>query len=154
MTLTHRLLNDADKRLICQWQYEGEYSVYNLPSYDKMKEKAMGFMKPQAQHQYYGFLEAERLVGFVNILEEENEVFIGIGVDPALCNQHYGQRILQDTYQISKQLYPQKPLYLEVRSWNLRAIRCYQKAGFQIEGEAFEMTTGMGKGIFYRMIKP
>lgn len=70
-----------------------------------------------------------------------------------LCNKHYGQRMLSITYEISKKLYPNKPLYLEVRTWNIRAIKCYQKAGFRIDGQAYELTTGIGTGTFYRMIR-
>ncbi len=81
------------------------------------------------------------------------EVFIGIGVNPDLCNKHYGQRMLLITYEISKKLYPDKPLYLEVRTWNIRAVKCYQKAGFRIDGQAYELTTGIGTGTFYRMIR-
>ena len=46
-----------------------------------------------------------------------------------------------------------KPLYLEVRTWNIRAVKCYQKAGFRIDGQAYELTTGIGTGTFYRMIR-
>lgn len=35
-------------------------------------------------------------------MEEKEEVFIGIGVNPDLCNKHYGQRMLLITYEISK----------------------------------------------------
>lgn len=48
------------------------------------------------------FWDESILVGFVNILEEKEEVFIGIGVNPDLCNKHYGQRMLLITYEISK----------------------------------------------------
>ena len=72
-------------------------------------------------------------------MEEKEEVFIGIGVNPDLCNKHYGQRMLLITYEISKKLYPDKPLYLEVRTWNIRAVKCYQKAGFRIDGQAYEI---------------
>lgn len=47
--------------------------------------------------------------------------------NPDLCNKHYGQRMLLITYKISKKLYPNKPFYLEVRTWNIRAVKCYQK---------------------------
>ncbi|MEQ2633785.1 hypothetical protein AAAU24_22600, partial [Roseburia inulinivorans] len=70
-----------------------------------------------------------------------------------LCNKHYGQRMLLIAYEISKKLYPNKPLYLEVRTWNTRAVKCYEKAGFRIDGQAYELTTGIGTGTFYRMIR-
>lgn len=80
-------------------------------------------------------------------------MFIGIGVNPNLCNCGYGNTILLLAYEISKELYPSKPLYLEVRTWNKRAIRCYEKSGFKIEGKSFEQTTSLGKAELYRMVK-
>lgn len=72
---------------------------------------------------------------------------------PELCGKHYGQRMLLIAHEISKKLYPNKPLYLEVCTWNKRAITCYERAGFRIDGQAYELTTEIGTGIFYRMIK-
>lgn len=151
--LKNHILTDVEKREICSWKYSGEYEIYNLPSYEIMQAKQIGFLNPAREQNYRAFYDGDCLVGFVNIKEEETEVFIGIGVSPSLCGKHYGQNILKETYKISKELYPSKPLYLEVRTWNERAIRCYQKAGFEIVGEPFEQRTGSGVGIFYRMVK-
>ncbi len=151
--LIYKNLSENAKREICEWKYGGEYDLYNLPSYEEMKVRRIGFMNPRNEKNYYGFWDENTLVGFVNISEEEKEVFIGIGVNPNLCGKHYGRRMLLTAYEISKKLYPDKPLYLEVRTWNKRAIKCYEKAGFKIDGEAYEMTTGIGNGTFCRMIK-
>ena len=40
--LTYRPLTEADKREICDWKYEGDYALYNLPSYEEMQEQQMG----------------------------------------------------------------------------------------------------------------
>ena len=151
--LIHHPLTEADKRAICAWDYPGEYALYNLPAYEEMRERQSGFCHPERAANFHGFSERETLVGFVNLLEEEKEVFVGIGVNPALCGRGYGQQILHQAWELCQSLYPGKPLYLEVRTWNARAIRCYEKAGFRIDGEAFEQVTGSGKGIFYRMIR-
>lgn len=151
--LIYRHLSEENKRQICAWKYEGVYAMYNLPSYEEMQTSRIGFMNPKIEKNYYGFWDNDLFVGFVNLLEEPSEVFIGIGVNPDLCDKHYGQRILLETYHISKNLYPDKPLYLEVRTWNKRAITCYEHAGFQIKGEAYELKTGIGIGTFYRMVK-
>ena len=153
MELTNRFLTDADKREICAWHYEGEYTLYDLPPYEEMKAQGRAFFNPEREQNYRGFFDGGKLVGFVNILEEEREVFIGIGVAPKLCGRGYGCQMLLDTYRISKEQYPEKPLYLEVRSWNTRAVRCYEKAGFAIDGEAFAQKTPIGVGTFYRMIR-
>lgn len=151
--LTNHILNDVEKHEICSWKYADEYEIYNLPSYEIMQAKQVGFLNPAREQNYRAFYDGDCMVGFVNILEEEKEVFIGIGVNPSHCGKHYGQHILKEAYIISKSLYPSKPLYLDVRTWNKRAINCYQKAGFEIDGEPFEQKTGSGLGTFYRMVK-
>lgn len=151
--LVYRNLSEEAKHQICAWKYDGEYELYNLPTYEEMQVGQLGFMHPKSEKNYYGFWDESILVGFVNILEEKEAVFIGIGVKPDLCGKHYGQRMLLIAYEVSKKLYSNKPLYLEVRTWNLRAVKCYEKAGFGIDGEAYELTTGKGTGTFYRMVK-
>jgi len=41
---------------------------------------------------------------------------------------------------------------IEVRTWNSRAVKCYEKAGFIIDGEPIKQTTSIGEGVFYRMV--
>ena len=53
---------------------------------------------------------------------------------------------------LSHELYPGKPLYLEVRTWNTRAVRCYEKSGFHSVGDPIEQTTPIGKGTFFHMV--
>ena len=151
--LIYKHLSEKDKQQICAWKYDGEYRIYNLPAYEEMLAQQRGFTNPQTEKNYYGFWDEETLVGFINIAEKTDEVFIGIGVKPELCGKHYGQRILLTAYEISKTLYSDKPLYLEVRTWNKRAVTCYEKAGFRIDGQSYELTTGIGSGTFYRMVK-
>ena len=79
--LVYRNLSEDEKRQICAWKYGGEYDLYNLPSYEEMQVRQIGFMNPQREKNYYGFWDESILVGFVNILEEKEEIFIGIGVN-------------------------------------------------------------------------
>lgn len=146
-------LSEQDKRQICAWDYGGAYAVYNLPPYETLLAAGRGFTDPRKAGNYLGFWAGETLVGYVNIQEREAEVFIGIGVRPDLCGAGYGRRILALTCGIARALYPDKPLGLQVRTWNTRAVNCYLRAGFQIVGEPFAQTTGAGAGTFYRMIR-
>ena len=65
-----RELTEGDKREICGWDYQGEYAIYNLPSYEEMEAKEQGFLNPRQEKNYRGFFEDDTLVGFVNLLEE------------------------------------------------------------------------------------
>ena len=139
---------------ICKWNYENEYSIYNLPNIKEMKSEKIGFYNPESRRNYFAFSDDNVFIGFVNIKEEEENVFLGIGVKPQFCSKGYGYKIMDTACKIANRLYPHKQLYLEVRTWNKRAISCYEKAGFIIDGNEFVQQTLIGEGSFFRMFKP
>lgn len=151
--ITYHIMTEPEKELIASWNYTGDYEIYNMPSYQEQKAQGVGLGDPLCATNYYSYYDGDTLIGFTNILEEPSEVFIGIGVTPDLCGRGYGQNILRIAYEISKTHYPDKPLYLEVRAWNQRAIECYKKAGFTPDGDVFEQKTMLGTGQFLRMVK-
>lgn len=144
-------LTESHKREICAWKYEGECAVYNLPPFEDLAARKAGFMNPDRESNFHGFTAGGRLVGYVNIAEEPWEIIIGVGVHPELCNQGYGRRILDAAKEYCREYIPGKPLCLEVRTWNERAIRCYKRAGFETVTEPYMKTTPSGKGTFYKM---
>lgn len=121
-----------------------------MPPYDEQKRQGRGFANPE--NRLTSFYDGDMLVGFVNLSEEDTEVFFGIGVAPALCGQGYGQQLAKAACALAKKLYPGKPVYLEVRTWNTRAVRCYEKAGFRITGAPIHQATSIGDGVFYHMV--
>ena len=149
--LACHLTTEEEKILIMEWKYEGEYSVYNAEPYEEQKKKGFGFANPQ--NHFYSFYDEKKLIGFINLYEEKTEVFFGIGVKPEECGKGYGSQMTETACKISRRLFPGKPLYLEVRTWNQRAVRCYEKAGFHIVGEPIRQTTSAGEGVFYHMIR-
>ncbi len=140
---------EEEKYEICDWRYEGEYAVYNNPPYEDQLKDNRGFADPE--NCFYSFYDGDVLEGFINLLEEEREVFLGIGVAPDCCDKGYGQQMCRMACDLSKQIFAGKPIYLEVRTWNTRAVRCYEKAGFRIVGDPIIQTTRIGTGEFYHM---
>ena len=149
--LTYHKTTEEEKYRITAWQYDGEYAIYNNDAYENQKARGVGFANPK--NNFYSFYDGAALVGFINLYEEETEVFFGIGEDPACCGKGYGQQMTRMAWDIAQSLFPRKPLYLEVRTWNARAVRCYEKAGFRIVGEPIRQTTPAGDGVFYHMIR-
>ena len=145
----HKTTED-EKYEICGWKYEGEYAIYNTSSYEEQLKDMRGFANPI--NNYYTVFDGKQLVGFFNLIDEETEVFFGIGVAPDCCNKGYGREICEEALELSRELYPGKTIYLEVRTWNARAVKCYEKAGFSIDGEPIKQTTSIGEGVFYRMV--
>lgn len=147
--LTYHRTTEEEKYAITEWHYEGEYALYDNPPYEEQKKRCAGFANPR--NNFYSFYDGAALVGFINLYEKEREVFFGIGVNPNCCGRGYGQQMTRMACEISQSLFPGKPLYLEVRTWNARAVRCYEKAGFRIDGAPIRQTTSLGEGTFYRM---
>ncbi|WP_257533358.1 hypothetical protein [Irregularibacter muris] len=50
----------------------------------------------------------------------------------------------------SEKRFPNKPIVLEVRIWNERAVNCYKSQGFEII-ETTQQETYIGFGEFYVM---
>ena len=150
-TLTYHPMTEDEKYIIYDWKYSDEYALYNNPPYEVDLEKKQGFAHPNFMG--YTFYDGDRLIGFTSLYPEENAVMAGIGVAPEHCDKGYGKLMLRITCRLSKKQFPGKQLYLEVRTWNQRAIQCYNRAGFSIDGEPFTQTTGLGEGEFYRMVK-
>ena len=140
---------EEEKYIICDWKYDGDYAIYNNPPYEEQTKAHCGFAN--MKNNICSCTDDGRLIGFINLIEEEKEVFFGIGVNPDSCNQGYGQQMTRKALELSHGLYPGKPVYLEVRTWNARAVRCYEKAGFHIVGEPIIQKTPIGEGTFFHM---
>ncbi|HAX72089.1 MAG TPA: GNAT family N-acetyltransferase [Firmicutes bacterium] len=144
-------LTEAMAKEIATWKYDGDYAIYNLPSWEDMTQQSFSLCDEQKRKRFIGYAdETEQLLGFVNLLDEGPHVFLGIGVKPTLCNKGLGKQILQLATQESCVRYPNKPIVLEVRSWNKRAVMCYESAGFKII-DIKEQVTHIGPGKFYVM---
>lgn len=149
--LEYHKMTEEEKYCIARWKYPGEYAIYNSLSYEEQKKRGFGFANPE--NHLYSFYDGKELAGFINLNGEDPEVFFGIGVNPDCCGKGYGQQMTRMAWEISQTLFPGKPMYLEVRTWNKRAIRCYEKAGFHVVGEPIKQTTSIGDGMFYHMVR-
>jgi len=141
---------EKEKSIICEWKYDDEYAIYNSIPYEKQVEMCRGFANPK--NNYFSFCDETTLIGYINLIEKDSEVILGIGVNPICCDQGYGKKICKKACSLSHQLYPGKPISLEVRTWNLRAVRCYEHAGFRIIGEPVRKVTPIGEGVFFHMV--
>ncbi len=147
--LKYHKMTEDEKYMVTGWEYPGEYAIYNLEPYDTQKEKRTGLAN--LKNNLYSFYDGEEFIGYSNLYEEEYEVYFGIGVHPLYCGKGYGTKLICMTMELSQKLFPGKPLYIEVRMWNERAIKCYEKAGFILVGDPILKTTDIGTSLFYHM---
>ena len=146
-----RVLTEKDKREICSWRYQEEYAVYNLPSWDNMCAAGYRFVNPEHSGSFLGFWLENVLMGYVSLKEDEQAMEVGIGLRPDFCGRGYGTEVLKEACRTAVRCFPSKPLRLEVRAWNHRAIRCYEKAGFAVCGVPYSKEAPGGQDMFILM---
>lgn len=126
-------MNEEYARQITEWNYEGEYSDYNLPSYEECKNKKYGITREDRKDNYIVYTINDEVVFYSNMKEmDNNKLYIGVGLKPEYCGKGLGNFFLNDSIIEMKKRYPERILFLEVRSWNKRAIKSYEKIGFKI----------------------
>ena len=130
---------EEDAKEICNWQYEGEYSVYNYPSWEECVKKEISFTKEASrQKEYYKVLKNRRYLGYFRLKDEGNRIELGVGIRPEMCGNKNGDMLVNLALAKISELYPGKKIVLTVRPFNQRAIKVYEKAGFRITKEYYE----------------
>ena len=119
-------------RQIVNWNYEDDYAIYNLPSYEKCKEMGYDMTREDKKNNYIVYAIDGQVIFYLNMKPMNDKLYIGVGLNPKYCGQGMGNYFLEDSIKEIKKRYPRSALFIEVRSWNKRAIKVYEKIGFKI----------------------
>lgn len=134
---------------ICLWQYEEPYSLYSLEESEDCIDELMN-------GDYYAALNQEKqIVGFIctghsarvgggyaaGIYDNNTFLDIGLGLRPNLTGKGYGLPFLAQMISFIKKQHSNRELQLVVASYNERAIRVYERAGFH-KGMTFRSMVG------------
>lgn len=137
---------------ISNWNYADDYKIYNMPSWQEMFEDGWAIANSEKrEREFRAFLsEDKELVAFTRHTLLADGIMLGVGVTPKYLSMGYGCEAIQLSVAFLLASYPAAEIFLDVRTWNKRAVRSYEKAGFTIQ-ETIEQETHVGKGQFYRM---
>lgn len=118
-------------KAICSWSYPLPYDVYNYVSFDEAIENKSPLLDVENADNYLCFWDDEILIAYISIYKKGDCVFIGIGLAPDYCSKGLGKYYLKQGIATAKIRYPNDRIWIQVRSWNIRAIRCYESCGFK-----------------------
>lgn len=132
--ITSILTEDMAKEIF-KWKYSGEYSVYNLPKWNVAKRLKFGLTdKEKREKEFVALVDKEyNICGYFRLREEDGEITIGVGLRPILCGQGLGKELMEYAKKECNKRYGYKKIRLEVRSFNRRAIKCYESVGFKVK---------------------
>jgi ribosomal-protein-alanine N-acetyltransferase len=144
---------DYANEIAYNWKYNGIYSFYNMTADE---DDLMEFLNETSwTEHYFAVLDKKNeLVGFYSIFFDCGIMSIGLGLKPELTGSRIGPEfvIAGINFGVEKFNYKNNCIMLEVASFNNRAIRAYEKLGFQYVDKYMQKTNG-GEFEFIKMKK-
>ena len=151
------LMNIEEASNIMKWQYPKPYDIYNNEENEETLSELLS-------GSYYSVKFEDQLLGFYcygdcakipikeakDLYKESNFLDIGLGLNPNMCNRGLGIDFLKAGIIYASDLFNYNKFRLTVASFNLRAIKVYRKAGFNIENAFIRLSDNKE---FYVMLK-
>lgn len=146
-------LNEKFAKEICnEWRYDGEYSVYNVPWDEAVKQNWSIADEDKRGIQFRGVIDENNiLIGFFRMTKDDkNDIEIGLGMHPELCGHGFGKKFVKIITDYAHKKFPQNILYVEVRTFNKQAFSCYKSSGYKLKCQ-HEKVTPLGIIEYFRM---
>lgn len=140
-------IEDANR--IGKWEYDLPYSMYNMG--DEPED-----IQELTDGSYYSVYSHDDLIGYFcygrnaqvpggiteGLYKDENFLDIGLGLRPDLTGKGKGLEFFITGLEFGKHKYGKKFFRLSVATFNERAIKLYEKAGFKIVATFLNKNSG------------
>jgi [ribosomal protein S18]-alanine N-acetyltransferase len=146
-----RRMTDEEATQISGWRYESPYDFYDATSdADDLQE----LLDPKRRKDAYFsvFDEAGVLVGFFQFERAGKTVDVGLGMRPELTGQGLGVEYLLAGLEFARERFSPDRFTLSVATFNERAIRVYERAGFR-RTTVYRHNTNGGEYLFLSMAR-
>jgi [ribosomal protein S18]-alanine N-acetyltransferase len=140
MPFAFRPLDEESARTILYWKYEAPYDIYNLAR-PEPEETLRYLLDPQ--YAFYGIYEPQGdLEAFCSFGPDGRvsggeystpALDIGLGLRPDLTGHGHGSRYVNAVIEFASSTYKPDRLRVTIAAFNHRALRLWEKAGFQVE---------------------
>lgn len=161
MLFTFTDMGELDARTIQTWRYEEPYAIY---SYTPSEQGLAEMLEPRSPH-YAVRDEQGALVGFFcygtsaqvwenavpALYDEDRTVAIGLGLRPDLTGQGLGLAFVTAGLDFARERFAPRCFRLFVLSFNQRARRVYERAGFTHVREFVQVNPVHGELRFVEM---
>jgi ribosomal-protein-alanine N-acetyltransferase len=130
-------MSEEDAREVSGWRYPAPYHVYKWPRWDVMQARGREFADPAVRAAQYLTIRdnEDRLTGYLQLFPLDRVTRLGLGLHPDLCGRGLGHEVVRLAVEEACKRRPGAEVDLEVETWNVRAVKAYQKAGFVAEDE-------------------
>ena len=144
--------SEEHARAVSAWHYEPPYDFYDLAS---DPDDAAELFDPAFRPRYRAVLGAEgSLDGFWYFRPDGDEVEVGLGLRPDLIGRGLGGAFAGAALDYARREWAPRRFRLAVAAWNERAIRVYERLGFEEVGRETRVFALVGEHEFVRMEAP
>lgn len=130
MRLTIGPLRWRDAWAISRWHYPGPYAIYDMNMFVPMLiEQAISLV---GAHLFYHALDDQgALVGFFSFVARDGDVEVGVALRPDLTGRGLGVEFVLSGLDFARAKFHPAHFRLDVATFNQRAMRVYERAGFK-----------------------
>jgi len=132
-----RPITPSDARAISRWRYEEPYSIYDgdPTSVDALLQPRFSYHSVYNERGdltgYFCFGEDAQVASGKRLGVYEPALDVGLGMRPDLTGRSFGAEFLRAGLRFAREIYSPPAFRLTVAAFNLRAIRVYERAGFE-----------------------
>lgn len=140
LSFNFRFVGWSDAWTIGGWRYAPPYDIYNLermPLLEAVLLRRFGSSIGFEAHSVW--TDAGEVVGLFTFTKvAQGGVTLGLALRPDLTGKGLGLEFVQAGVAFAKQRFSPRFLRLDVAESNLRAIKVYERAGFQLGKRTFQ----------------
>lgn len=151
MRLEIRQMLQTHAEEIATWRYEEPYSFYDTDA-DPGDLALLLDAETRRGRYFAAFGENATLIGFFEFKTEDDEVVVGLGLRPDLTGRGLGLAFLEEGLAFARERFAPTGFRLSVATFNERAIRVYERAGFR-RVRTFDNETNGGVHPFLEMAR-
>lgn len=137
-------MSREDARAIRGWRYDGPYAVYNMDAAnitgDALEDEMLDLRSPWFSVRdtsgdligFFAYGTSAELGGYCtpHLFDEGSVLSIGLGMRPDAAGKGNGLCFVMSGLTFARERFAPRVFRLYVMSWNRRAIRVYERAGF------------------------
>jgi [ribosomal protein S18]-alanine N-acetyltransferase len=151
VNLEIRQMSQADAEECAAWRYEPPYSFYDADA--DADDLALLLSKESRENRNFAAFSDDALIGGFEFKVEGDDVVIGLGLRPDLTGRGLGLEFLESGMEFARERFRPRRFRLSVATFNERAIRVYERAGFQ-PLRTYDHQTNGGVHPFLEMTRP
>ena len=137
MRFTLKPITPGDARAISRWRYDEPYSIYDgdPASVGTLLQPRFSYHSVHDERGdlvgYFCFGEDARVAAGRRLYERESALDVGLGMRPDLTGRGLGEEFLRSGLRFAREASSPPAFRLTVATFNRRAIRVYERVGFE-----------------------